>query len=244
MGIDVITRLQHIALVTYAIEPGKIQNIPRGLHLDTVIIEQREKALLSLVTFMNVDFHPVIWPWPKFSFGQTNYRVYVVDSSTGEHGVWFLETFVDSWLMLLVPRLWHLPWRQADIRFSWKYDPSERLYKHYDVTTTDPRAPLEISVSQQPGRQLDLPGFSDTAAGVNFLTQPLVGYYLRPDGRQSVVRVWHRPFSVAPASLQFASCILLERMGLVDRQAQQKPHSILLEHSNEFTVYLPPKVGR
>ncbi|NJN05593.1 MAG: hypothetical protein HC814_03245 [Rhodobacteraceae bacterium] len=45
---------------------------------------------MSAVPFLDLDFHfDRVLPFAKFVFGQTNYRVYVIDRRTGEHAVWF-----------------------------------------------------------------------------------------------------------------------------------------------------------
>jgi transposase InsO family protein len=62
------------------------------------------KALVSVVPFLDQDFHFVRCPWPKSRFGQTNYRAYVIDGKTGEHVVWFFGTSLASFLVV-VPRV-------------------------------------------------------------------------------------------------------------------------------------------
>ena len=67
------------------------------------------------------------------------------------------------------------------------------------------------------------------------------GFYYRTDGKIGSYSVWHKKLEVMPATLESADFGLLTRMGLVTKQEQQHPYNVLVEHKNEFTIYLPPK---
>jgi hypothetical protein len=84
--------------------------MPQRFVLDTITIEGQEKALISVVPFVDVDFTSAVYPFPKFTMGQTNYRIYIVDTLTCERCVWFLGTTLDSWTVLVPRVLWNLPW--------------------------------------------------------------------------------------------------------------------------------------
>ncbi|WP_425918674.1 DUF2071 domain-containing protein [Acinetobacter sp. TSRC1-2] len=104
-GIDVVCKLQHFALITYAIDPARFKDIiPTRFKLDTIQYQGQKKVLMSVVPFIDVDFTSAVYPFPKFKMGQTNYRVYVIDQETQQRCVWFLGTTLDSWTVFL-PRL-------------------------------------------------------------------------------------------------------------------------------------------
>jgi hypothetical protein len=64
-GIDVICKLRHFAIITYAFDPARFSEImPKRFKLDTVIIDGIEKALFSIVPFINVDFTSAVFPLP------------------------------------------------------------------------------------------------------------------------------------------------------------------------------------
>ena len=103
-GLDVQCKLQHFSLITYAVDPARFKEIiPVRFKLDTVEYQGKQHALMSVVPFIDVDFSSAVYPFPKFTMGQTNYRVYVIDQETRERCVWFLGTTLDSWT-LVVPR--------------------------------------------------------------------------------------------------------------------------------------------
>ena len=240
--IDVRCGLQHFAIISYAFDPDRFAGVmPSRFRLDTVLIEGRERALLSVVPFIDVDFTSAVYPFPKFRMGQTNYRIYIVDTFTGEKCVWFLGTTLDSWTRFVPHRLWNLPWFPGKVRFDCLHD-AHGYYEKYEMRTAAEWAPAHVELTSDASHALNLPGFPDLETGLVYLTHPLRGYYHRRDGRLGTYHVWHGRLNVGPGKLHQADFGLLDRLGLVTKEEQQAPHSVLIEPLNEFTIYLPPKV--
>lgn len=241
-GIDVVSKLRHFAIITYAVDPARFAGLfPPRFTVDTITIAGRPKGLISVVPFIDVDFTTAVYPFPTFTMGQTNYRVYVTDTVTGEHCVWFLGTVLDSWTVAVPRYVWRLPWHRGSIRFDCDLDAANGRYRRYAMDTTATWAPAHVRLSQEPQPQLTLPGFPDTETGLVLLTHPLTGYYYRRDGRLGTYRVWHERLRVTPAHLESARFELLSEMYLVTADEQAHPHSVLVEPQTEFTVYLPPQ---
>ncbi|MCW8108984.1 DUF2071 domain-containing protein [Alteromonas ponticola] len=242
-GIDVLCKLQHFAIITYAVEPSRFDGLfPDRFKLDTLIICGEEKALISVVPFIDVDFTSAVFTFLKFTMGQTNYRIYIIDKETNERCVWFLGTTLDSWT-LAVPRFcWNLPWYSGEVKFDCEYDETKRIYRKYKMTTDAKWAPANVELSQEEGKPIELAGFPDTETGLVYLTHPLAGFYHRRDGKLGTYRVWHKQLEVSTANLKSANFGLLSRLGLVTIEEQQHAHSVLIEPINEFTIYLPPKL--
>lgn len=241
-GIDAICKLQHFAIITYAFDPQRFAGVmPSRFRLDTVLLDGIEKALISVVPFIDVDFTSAVYPFPKFRMGQTNYRIYIVDTQTGEKCVWFLGTTLDSWTRIVPHHVWNLPWYAGDVRFDCKQG-RDGTYLTYLMHTRSEWAPAHVQLVGDPTASLSLAGFPDTETGQVFLTHPLRGFYHRRDGQLGTYRVWHKQLDVTAGRLLSADFGLLDRLGLVSRQEQQHPHSVLLEPVNEFTIYLPPQI--
>ncbi len=242
-GIDILCKLQHFAIITYAVTPSRFDGLfPERFKLDTLIINGEEKALISVVPFIDVDFTSAVFPFPKFTMGQTNYRIYIIDRETNERCVWFLGTTLDSWT-LAVPRFcWNLPWYSGEVKFDCEFNDSQKIYSKYKMTTEATWAPAKVELSQTKDTPIELPGFPDTETGLVYLTHPLAGFYYCRDGKLGTYRVWHKQLDVSSANFVSASFGLLSRLGLVTQDEQQAAHSVLIEPMNEFTIYLPPKV--
>ncbi len=241
-GIDVLCKLRHFAIITYAFDPARFAGVmPKRFRLDTVQLDGVDKALMSVVPFIDIDFTSAVYPFPKFSMGQTNYRIYIVDTHTNEKCVWFLGTTLDSWTRFVPHRVWNLPWYSGDIRFDCQQG-SNGTYLKYAMQTDSQWAPARVELAGDSAASLNLPGFPDTETGQVFLTHPLRGFYHRRDGKVGTYHVWHKQLDVRPGKLLSADFGLLDRLGLVTKVEQQHPHSVLLEPVNEFTIYLPPKI--
>lgn len=242
-GIDVLCKLQHFSIITYAVEPARFEGLfPERFKLDTVHINNEEKALISVVPFIDVDFTSAVFPFPKFTMGQTNYRIYIIDKETNERCVWFLGTTLDSWTLVVPNLIWNLPWHSGKVVFDCEFDASAQVYSKYKMMTSAIWAPAEVELSQEEGTEIVLSGFPDTETGLVYLTHPLAGFYYRTDGRLGTYRVWHKKLEVTAGRVKSANFGLLSRLGLVTLEEQQEAHSVLIEPINEFTIYLPPKV--
>lgn len=241
-GLDVVCKLQHFAIITYAFDPARFADVmPPRFRLDTVEIDGVEKALLSVVPFVDVDFTSAVWPFPNFTMGQTNYRIYIVDTETGEKCVWFLGTTLDSWTVVVPHLLWNLPWYSGKVSFDCLLDDAGR-YARYFMRTEARWAPAEVELTGTNGVAPVLAGFPDVETGLVYLTHPLRGYYHLRDGKLGTYRVWHEQLRVVTGALVRADFGLLARLGLVTLAEQQVPHSVLVEPVNAFTIYLPPTV--
>ncbi len=241
-AVDVQCKLQHFGIITYAFDPIRFEGVmPSRFRLDTVSIGGVEQGLLSVVPFEDVDFTSARYPFPKFRMGQTNYRIYIVDTATGEKCVWFLGTTLDSWTRVVPRHVWNLPWHAGKVRFDCQRD-HEGSYARYSMETTAAWAPARVEIVGDGPVGPALAGFPDIETALVFLTHPLRGYYHRWDGKLGTYHVWHERLQVSSGRLVHAHFGLLERLGLVTAAEQEHPHSILLEPINEFTIYLPPRV--
>jgi uncharacterized protein YqjF (DUF2071 family) len=96
--LDIETYLLHFALINYTLPKERlIPYIPQQFEISEYIVNGKSMAMMSAVPFLDVDFHfKKIFPFLKFQFPQTNYRVYIKDRKTGESAVWFFGTTLGS----------------------------------------------------------------------------------------------------------------------------------------------------
>ena len=243
-GMDAETTLRHFAIITYMVEPERLRPfIPPRFQLACVQdAGGAEKALVSIVPFVDVDFHFVRLPWIKWRFGQTNYRAYVVDSRTGEQAVWFFGTSLASVTNVWPRFAWKLPWHRARMQFDCAWDGDNGRYAYYRLRTQSRWAPAQVELADTGQPPHSLMGFDSLEAGLVLLTHPLKGFYYRRDGRVGSYTIWHDRLRVSNGRLLRASFPLLDRLGLVPEGDLNRVHSVLLQHSTVFTIYLPPSV--
>ncbi len=240
-GIDVLCGLKHFAIITYAVPAERFQGIfPDRFQLDTIEVNGQRLGLISVVPFIDVDFTSAVFPFPKFTMGQTNYRIYIIDTETGERCVWFLGTTLDSWTLAVPRYLWSLPWHAGKIAFDCTFNEANGLYEKYHMKTQSEWAEASVDLVQFEQDKLEFPGFPDVESALVYLTHPLAGFYYRRDGKLGTYRVWHKELKVRPAQLLTANFKLLSNMNIVKPGEQNSPYSVLIEPINQFTIYLPP----
>lgn len=242
-GIDIVCGLKHFSIITYAVPAVRFEGLfPDRFKLDTVIIDGEEKGLISVVPFIDVDFTSAVYAFPSFTMGQTNYRIYIIDTETDERCVWFLGTTLDSWTLAVPRYLWSLPWYSAKMTFDCQFDAVTGRYTKYTVDAKSKWAAASVSLAQHSEEAFSFPGFPNVESALVYLTHPLAGFYHRRDGKLGTYRVWHKKLDVQPASLISAKFSLLSNLGIVTTAEQNRPYSVLIEPLNRFTIYLPPKV--
>lgn len=239
---DVVANLGHFSIVSYAVDPERVRpHVHEQFDLDLIDgLDGRPKALVSMVPFEDQDFHFVGVPWMRFRFGQTNYRTYIIDRRTGQRAVWFFGTTLDSWSVAIPRYAWRLPWHRGRVRFDCLFDTAARRYTRYAMTTRSTWAPVELEIEDggEPCNCLD--GFPDLETGWLILTHPFQGVFYRRDGRLGTYSIWHDRLCCSSGRLVTARIGLFNQLGICSFEEQRQPHSVLVQHQTEFTVYLPP----
>jgi len=96
--------------------------------------------------------------------------------------------------------------------------------------------------SGEPPRELA--GFSNLEAGLVLLTQPTRGFFFRQDGALSSYSIWHDRLRPTVGKVNGAQYRLLQQLDLIPEGDCRNVHSVLIQRSVDFTIYLPPvKIG-
>jgi uncharacterized protein YqjF (DUF2071 family) len=234
------TVLEHFALITYAIPPERVRHlIHPAFDLRTFVIDGQPKALLSVVPFLDRDFGFQHIPSPRFSFGQTNYRIYV--RYQGEECAWFLGTTLASPLVAVPRNIWRLPWYSAKTAFDTTYNSSERRYSRYQVRTESDWGAANVTLADTGAAVPILPGFADMPTQQLVLTHPTAGYFWRTNQKLGTYRIWHDRMELTVGSVIAARFALLERLKIVSSEEMLEPHSVLIQPEIPFLVGVPPR---
>jgi uncharacterized protein YqjF (DUF2071 family) len=235
---DVITTLADFAIITYAVDPAKLQQfLPLDFEPDAYrLADGSTVAFVSAVPFRDLDFRFACASWARFSFGQTNYRAYV--KYKGRRCVWFFGTSLATPLVAVPRHLWKLPWHPASMKFDTQWNGGR--FTDYRLETRSPGADVSLQLSSLDSSMGTLDGFASEEETAEVLTHPLIGYFRRRDGQLGSYSVWHERLTLKRANVTKASFQLFEQTGLVHRD--QPVHSALVQASTEFVVILPPYV--
>ena len=235
--LDVWVTLRNYAIVTFAVMPDALaRHLPDGFEPEVFTLASGDdRAFVSAVAFLDVKFRMRVLPWPRFSFGQTNYRAYVLHR--GERAAWFFGTSLATPFVLVPRYLWRMPWHHARMRFDvdWNGDRCER----YRLTTRARWGAAELIAcgSDEPVGTLD--GFSTAEETALVLTHPTDAYYRRRDGALATYSIAHAPLQAQRGTVERARFRLWEDLGLVSEH--DEPHSVLLQRESDYAIYLPPR---
>ena len=240
-GWDVVTTLEHFAIVTYSVDPDALA---RHLHprFEPVLVEIQGaglKGLISAVPFRDVDFNFEGLPRIRFAFGQTNYRAYVWDKERCSHAVWFFGTSLDSPASLIPRYVWKLPWHRDRIRFDCQF--GTEGYEKYLIRTLGSWGGAYMELSDTGTPVADLEGFPDLETGLVVLTHPTNGFYFRRDGSLGSYSIWHPRLNPTVGACISADFDVYERLGLLSKTEQMQPYCVMIQNKTEFAVYLPPQ---
>jgi hypothetical protein len=240
---DVVSTLGHFALINYALPKERLaQYIPADrFEIPEFNIGGQSLALMSAVPFLDIDFHFAhFFPFLKFQFGQTNYRVYVIDKRTGEQVVWFFGTTLGSPIVYLPRWLWRIPWHLAAYQINCRYNSNRQRYDQFNYQVNSAWGASQIDL-EDTGQSVALTsGFGLLESQTLILTHPVEGFFYRLDGKLGHYSVWHTVMKMTQGRARNLYFGLYERLGLLSKDEMQTPHSIFICPEIEFKVFLPP----
>lgn len=133
-GIDVVYGLKHFSIITYVVPADRFKNIfPDRFKLDIIKMDGEEQVLISVAPFIDIDFISAVYSFTTFTMGQIHYRIYIIDTETGNRCVWFLGTTLDSWTLAVPRYLWSLPCHSTKMIFYCHFYDAAGRYIKYSV---------------------------------------------------------------------------------------------------------------
>lgn len=237
-ALTVITTLADFAIISFAVQPAALaRHLAPGFEPEVYTLSDGSKrALISAVTFRDLDFRFQTFPWAKFAFSQTNYRAYVLHR--GRRVAWFFGTSLATPFVLIPRHVWQLPWHFAKMEFETSW--TGELCTDYELTTTADWGAAQLSLEGTAECADCLDGFLDAEDCAVILTHPLIGCYKRRDGRIGSYSVWHDRLTMYRGVAKKAYFQIFEDLALYPPGTM--PHSVIVQRKTEFTIVLPPKL--
>ena len=227
-----LTDLDDFALISWAVDLDRLRSLlPAGITLD----ERNGHALVSMVAFLDREFHFRAAPFVRLSCGQVNYRAYVRHGD--DVGVWFFGTTLDSRLVVVPRRLWQMPWYRSDMQIDSAWDGDRCRSRRARVASAWGAADVTLRgtgvAAATPPEFVD----DDTVSAV--LRDPFIGWYDRANG-SGVGRysVWHEPLRLEEALPVEAHCQAHVDLGLIE--PGQLPVHAGIQRRTTFDVHTPP----
>lgn len=237
--LDIATVLRHFVMVTYSVAPDRLaSHLPEGVFTPEILrINNRDRALVSAVFFIDEDFRFVRLPYPRFRFAQTNYRTYVRRVDNNKPAVWFFGTTLGGWPVHVARKLWRIPWHPGRYTTSMKGNPVRYQYR-----VESSWAPADIDIVDTGSPLRSAPGFPSSHHLELILTHPVEGFFRRLDGRLGTYSIRHPLMAMTHGRAQRLSIPLFSTLGLLDEDKQATPHSIAICPRVPFHILMPPVV--
>jgi hypothetical protein len=243
--LDVRTNLKHFSLINYQVPKERLlKYIPEEFfEIPEFEINGKKMALMSAVPFFDEDFYFPKISKKKFSFMQTNYRVYIIDKKTNEHAVWFFGTTLGSYSVYIPKIFFKIPWHYSKYKVDFEYNTIEKRYYSYEISSKSNSifGEMRVSISDTGKKISSHEGFKDYNEMKLILTHPVSGYFYRNDKRVGTYSIWHDEMDLNLAKANDLYFAIYENLGLLSKEEMQKPISIFLTPEIFFEVYLPPK---
>lgn len=235
---DVVSTLEGFAITTFTVPVDALARLlPRELSPEVVRCDDgREVALVSAVTFRNVQLHVGFAPFIRLVACQTNFRAYVRRGDA--RAVHFFGTTFGSRFVVLPRYVWQLPWAYGRHETTFDFG-MDGLCRKYVFRATSAHGEEHVEATGTGVKLGRLDGFTDEAATRAVLTHPLVGFVRRRSGSYATYGVDHPLLDLEVARANIARFELFTRLGLVEENAA--PHSVLVMPETRFIVRLPPR---
>lgn len=228
--------VRDFALITYLVPAERLESLlPAGTELQTFARDGASWAFVSASCFLNHELHWAGGPSPTWTFHQSTYRTYVRRGA--DVGTFFLASYVETLPAALGQKLGLADTRRARFDVDIDRDPAGG-YRGYRVVihAGGQRAHLELTATGSPGAP---PPFGSAAEHVRFLTHRLHGYAYSLAGVPIDAQVVHGEMTAYGGHLGDAYFPPLEMRGLLDREQQQRPHSVLVSPGARFQLLAP-----
>jgi len=239
--LDVNTRLEHFAIISYKVPIEKIQHlIPKPFKLWSFIENGVEYALISAVPFKDKDFSFYrLAKFIKFNFFQTNFRTYIIDERDNSTSAWFFGTTLGSFTSIIPEKIWGMPWKYGSYKFEYKLTDGD--YSVYKMTFKSKLGSGIVDVKSSGNKMKVLTGFDSLEQQIHILTHPVVGYYESNEKEFGTYEIWHPKIELKEGVANELYFQLFEKLGFLTRTEMQNPHSVLITPEIEFDILLPPK---
>ncbi len=238
------TELRHFIQINYIFPKERLTGIIPTKRFDIleISLNGRKYALLSVVLFVDHDFYFQICAPLKFTFHQTNYRIYIRDKKSGQHAVWFLGTTLGSPAVYFARNFWKLPWHFASYKMIYNYCEKEKRYLNYSSSIESNWGKANVEVEDTGIGISSSEGFNQEDEWRLVLTHPVQGFFNRLDGQIGTYSIWHPQMNLNEGCGKRFYFEVLARLKLLSREEMNTPHSIFITPQIPFEIHLPPQI--
>ncbi len=227
--------VRNFALLTYAVPADRVKrHLPSAYTLETFHRNRREHCLVSATCFCNHGFRWSGLPFPRLTFDEATYRVYV--THRGRQGVYFFRRFLSSPIAFAGQRA--LDARVGVARFEVETRHDEDGYSLYtcSVRSGEVQNSFTVGASTVPLRK---PPFASGEELAQHITYRLHGFFQTTAGFQGHMPVSHRRMTPWSGELVSARLDTWSALDIVRPEEVARPYSVLVEPAVSFVLHPP-----
>ena len=230
MDITLSTTLKHLSLITWDVDPARLQAfLPPQLIPATVPSPAGPRALFSMALMLEAGLAPKSMPWLSLYFAQLNERAYVTRPDGSGFGVYFWRSYVSS-PSFIAPR-WGL-----GMPYFWKRMTLEVKEQTLALSSkTEHFATLELSA---PATSTSANGPSPEAVR-DLTANPMIGYSILRKKRLASFTVEHPPITPRLVSVRHVDPSTM--LAAPTLAPGQQPVVACYEAESPFFIHLPPR---
>jgi uncharacterized protein YqjF (DUF2071 family) len=225
----------NFALITYAVPVERVRRrLPSPYTLETFHRNGQEQCLVSGTCFCNHDFRWSATPYPRLTFDEATYRVYVTHS--GRRGVYFFQRFLSSPVAFAAQRAADQNVAVGVFETETRLDDSGYSLYTCSVRSGDVHNSFTIRARQIPRRKIP---FASGEELTQHITYRLHGFFQTPVGFQGHMPVSHRRMAPWSGELISGRFDTWTRLGIVTSEEVAHPYSVLIEPAVNFLLHPP-----
>jgi hypothetical protein len=231
--------VRNFALITYAVPAERVRpRLPGPYTLETFHRNGQEQCLVSGTCFCNHDFRWSALPYPRLTFDEGTYRVYV--THRGRRGVYFFRRFLSSPVALVPQRVVDANVAVGVFDVETRFDDSGYGLYTCCVQSGEAENSFTVRAGEVPPRKMPFASGDELAQHITYRTH---GFFQTTAGLQGHMPVSHRRMAPWSGELVSARFDTWTQLGIVRAEEVSEPYSVLIEPAVNFLLHPPRPLG-
>ena len=227
--------VENFALVTHKVPAARVEpHVPEKLSLQTFEEDGERVCLVSASCFCNGRFRVTGLPYPRLTFNESTYRIYV--EYNGRQGVFFIGRYLGHPLAVAAQKTLHRDTWLAD--FDVTMERTERGYASYVCHATGDHGETSFAISAEDDPAAR-PPFGSAWDHTQFITYRLSGLFMSTLGVVGHMPVSHPHMNCIAGTLHAGRFDLWHELGILDLEEAHNAYSVLVAPSVPFTLHPP-----
>ncbi len=225
--------MRNFAIITHAVPVERVRpHVPERFRIQTFDIGGETRCLVSATCFCNTGFRYSGLPYPRMTFNESTYRVYV--DYDGRNGVFFVGRYLGHPVARAAQRIFDRDVYLGD--FEVETSPSDIGYDSYTCRVKSRRGETSFALSATNEARAQAP-FATADEHTYFVTHRLHGLFTSSTGAPGHMPVTHDRMKPWQGELRSGRFELWERLGILYPDEVADVFSVLVQSVIDFKLH-------